>query len=190
MSEHDFSDRAGEAFPSSLLQRLLRWNRDDQDAFSVLVSGLKIGQNHQRDLIDWLEEIAIRDNVKISEVLRAEPLAKIESDPRLGRADKLKRIKEQVRRIRFPGLTECEDAVRNRIRQLRLEPEVHMTVPPGLEGGKVHIEFSAATVGEFKSCVRKLADAAAHESLNEALAILSGKMPAKPTDYSNGGGSI
>jgi hypothetical protein len=125
--------------------------------------------------MDWLEEIALRDTAKIADLLGAAPLAAIESDPRLGRADKLKRIKEHIRRVRFPRLTASEDAVRSRLRELKLEPEVRITVPTGLEGGKLHVEFSAATMAEFRVCVRKLADAADREPLSQGFAILSGK---------------
>src|ERR1051325_10991345 len=104
MPESGFRESVGGPGGSVLLQRLLRWNQDDRETFATLVSSLKIGQNHQRDLIDWLDEIALRDSVTIISLLRGKPVTDIESDPRLGRSDKLKRLKEHVRRLRFPRL--------------------------------------------------------------------------------------
>ena len=176
MAESEFRESRPEtSVQSALAERLCHWNRDDRETFSSLVSRLKIGQNHQRDLMDWLEEIALRDTAKIADVLGAAPLAAIESDPRLGRADKLKRIKEHIRRLRFPRLTASEDGVRSRLRELKLVPELRITVPAGLEGGKLHVEFSAANMAEFRVCVSKLADAADREPLSQAFAILSGQ---------------
>src|SRR5690242_6211823 len=180
MRESDVGEVLSErSVPSLIRQRLDTWNRSDRERFSALVSALKIGQNHQRDLMEWLEEIAIRDSLGIDEILRSEALEKIESDPRLGRADKLKRIKEHIRRLRFPRLSETEDAVRKHIRTLGLEPQVRVSAPAGLEGGKLHAEFSAATLEEFKRCVGKLADAAEAQSLAEAFALLAGPVPDK-----------
>jgi hypothetical protein len=30
--------------------------------------GLKVGENHLRDLMDWLEEIALRDQATVGEI--------------------------------------------------------------------------------------------------------------------------
>ena len=53
-------------------------------------------------------------------ILTSKAIDDIATDPRLGRADKLKRIKEQLRRLRFPRLAETEDAIRAKIQALKL----------------------------------------------------------------------
>ena len=77
-----------------------------------LALDLKISENHLRDLMDWLEEAALRDGAAIGALLARQSIDDIKTDPRLGRADKLKRIKEQVRRLRFPRLAQTEDEIR------------------------------------------------------------------------------
>ncbi|HUK41076.1 MAG TPA: hypothetical protein VLX11_08530 [Candidatus Acidoferrales bacterium] len=124
--------------------------------------------------MDWLEEIALRDQSEIQALLHAEVIEDIESDPRLGRADKLKRIKEQIRHARFPRLTQAEDSIRVRIQELKLHPEIKVTVPPGLEGGSLQVNFSAANTEQLKRQIAKLADAANSESLAEIFGILAG----------------
>ena len=45
-------------------QTLKRWldlPESDQGALLDLANGLKIGENHLRDLLDWAEEISLRD---------------------------------------------------------------------------------------------------------------------------------
>ena len=133
-----------------------------------------MGENHQRDLMDWLEEITLRDKSKVQGILSSRAIKNIESDPRLGRADKLKRIKDQVRRLRFPRLAQTEDSIRTRIQELKLHPEVKVSVPPGLEGGSLRVEFSAATHDELKKQLAKLIEAANSVLLAEVFGLLAG----------------
>lgn len=153
----------------------MAWSRADKDALLRLAIGLKISENHLRDLMDWLEEVALRDRIEIHDVLARKAVADIESDPRLGRADKLKRIKEQVRRLRFPRLAQTEDALRARIHELKLHPEITLSLPPGLEGGRLQVQFSASTEDEFKRLSAKLAQILDRDSVREIFRLLAGR---------------
>ncbi len=146
---------------------------------------LKIGENHLRDLMDWLEEVALRDPVSIHEILGRPDIHYIETDPRLGRADKLKRIKDQIRRLRFPRLVETEDAIRARIQELGLQPTIRLSVPAGLEGGKLHVEFEAASSEELRKLSAKLADAADKAQVKEIFSVLIGQSAASDQEGSS-----
>ena len=150
------------------------WHPSARNALFRLAVDLKIGENHLRDLMDWLEEIASREQLKIEEILASKPFIDLASDPRLGRADKVKRIKEAIRRRRFPRLAQTEDAIRARIHQLKLHPEIRLRVPLGLEGGRLAVELDASSHDEFKRLVIKLADAATDNRVREIFALLAG----------------
>jgi hypothetical protein len=154
----------------------LSWDQPDRDALFGLVVELKISENHQRDLMDWLEEITLRDQCKIQELLTGKVMKDIESDPRLGRADKLKRIKDQVRRLRFPRLAHTEDLIRARLQELKLHPEIKVSVPVGLEGGSLRVEFSATNQDELKRQIAKLTEAAERDSIAKIFDLLAGKI--------------
>lgn len=176
MSEEQVRDYArGKGFHPQTLERWLAWNEPDREGLGRVAYALKIGENHLRDLMDWLEEIALRDAVGIHEILSRADLNDIETDPRLGRADKLKRIKEQIRRWRFPRLTETEDALRARIQGLKLHPEIRLTVPVGLEGANLHVEFSASSRQQLKTLAAKLLEAADKELMGDVFALLTGQ---------------
>lgn len=125
--------------------------------------------------MDWLEEIALRDRQSIYAILTSKSVDDIATDPRLGRADRLKRIKERIRRLRFPRLAETEDTIRAKIQDLKLHPEIRVTVPPGLEGGKLRIEFAATSHAEIKQMAAKLTEAADKGSLMEIFDLLAGQ---------------
>jgi hypothetical protein len=167
-------------FHPQFLQRWLNWKPNDGAALLDIALSLKAGENHLRDLMDWLEEIALRDSVDICEILTNKAINEIRTDPRLGRADRLKRIKDQVRRMRFPRLSQIEDSIQLKIRELKLQPSVRLSVPAGLEGGDLQIEFTAGSPAELKSILAKLSAAAESASLAEIYILLKGDAVAEP----------
>ncbi|HVO91754.1 MAG TPA: hypothetical protein VMT22_02885 [Terriglobales bacterium] len=157
------------------LERWLSWKAPDRDALANLALDLRIGENHLRDLMDWLEELALRDGAAIAAILANGTVESIASDPRLGRADKLKRIKEQVRRLRFPRLAQIENEIRVKIQALKLPPGIRLSVPPGLEGGRLQVELNAATSEEFASLSAQLNQAVAKQETQDIFQLLAGQ---------------
>ncbi|MGH7871193.1 MAG: hypothetical protein ACREQO_03120 [Candidatus Binatia bacterium] len=126
----------------------------------------------------------MRDGAAIATILASPTIESIATDPRLGRADKLKRIKEQVRRLRFPRLARIEDEIRTKIIALKLPSGITVSVPAGLEGGKLQVEFSAGTNEEFAALSAQLNHAAAKEEARNIFQLLSGRHPDEgPADW-------
>lgn len=163
------------SFHRQTLERWLRWAPSDRDALEEIALSLKVSENHLRDMMDWLEEISLRDEVKIADLLASKVIVDLKSDPRLGRADRLKRVKEQLRRLRFPRLAAVEDGIREKIQALKLPTEIRLSVPPGLEGGRLQVEFSAASLSALRSLSEKLVAVAASDSAQEIFRLLSGQ---------------
>ena len=156
-------------FNQRTLERWLKLTEADQEALLGLVQGLKMGENHLRDFLDWLGEIALRDGVSLSDVL------KISSDPRLGRSDKLKQIKEEVRRLRFPRLSRIEGEIQKRIREMRLKPQVQISVPPGLEGGSLTLQVRAGSYEELRELFGEIGRAFDSKAMREIFDLLAGR---------------
>jgi len=175
MSESEIRDYStAKGFHPQTLERWLSWQSDDAEALAGLAISLKISENHLRDLMDWLEEIALRDRRSIHVILASKSVDDIATDPRLGRADRVKRIKERIRRLRFPRLAETEDTIRAKIHDLKVHPEIHVSVPPGLEGGQLRIEFAPASHAELKQIAAKLTEAVDKGSFAEIFDLLAG----------------
>lgn len=162
-------------FHPQTLERWLGWAEADRNRLGDLAIGLKVSENHLRDLMDWLEEISLRDNEKIHRILELREIASIQTHPRLGRADKIKRIKEQLRRRRFPRLAAMEDSLARSVKALQLPAAIRLSTPPGLEGGRIKAEFEAATASELRELSELLYRAAGSEEMAEIFAILAGR---------------
>ena len=162
-------------FHQHTVERWLGLSEPDRESLLALAQGLKAGENHLRDFLDWLQEIALRDGARFDEILNREELSRIMSDPRLGRNDKLKRLKDELRRLRFPRLARIEEDVKRRIREMKLRPQILVTVPPGLEGGTMTIEVRATSHDELKLLVDEVEDALEREEMREIFALLQGR---------------
>ena len=169
----DYAQAKG--FHQQTIDRWLGLAPGDQDALADIALSLKCSENHLREMMDWLEEIGLRDNTTISEILTRPAIESSRSDPRLGRADKLKRIKEQLRRWRFPRLAALEESVRLKVQSLKLPASIQLSVTTGLEGGRVQVSFSARNVDEFEKLTHRLSDAASSGILSEIFESLSGQ---------------
>ena len=176
MSERAIRDYArGRGFHRQTLERWLGWEEADRDVLAAIAADLKASENHLRDMMDWLEEIALRDDAKIHEVLASPAIEAIRTDPRLGRADKLKRIKEQLRRRRFPRLAALEDSLAATIKALRLPAGIRLSASPGLEGGRLRVEFDAESTTELRELSERLSAATATDEMAEIFALLAGR---------------
>ena len=159
-------------------QTLKRWldlPESDQGALLDLANGLKIGENHLRDLLDWAEEISLRDGLSLCGLIKGENLEPIWSDPRLGRGDKLRRIKEEMRRLRFPRLVTMEREIQKRIRALGIVSQIQFSVPPGLEGGSLTVHLSATNEADMKKLGEELEKLLERSEIKDIFEYLSGR---------------
>ena len=162
-------------YHNQTLDRWLSLVEDDREALLDLALGLKLGENHLRDFLDWLEEVALRDGTSLGKILRGERVSSLLSDPRLTRSDKLKRAKGEVRRLRFPRLAHIEGEIQRRLQELKLKPQLRISVPPALEGEGLTVEVKAASYEELKQLVEELRETLERASLKEIFALLRGE---------------
>jgi hypothetical protein len=138
-----------------VLARWQAWAHEDQAAFLTLAEKLQLGENQIRDFLDWLEEVAVRDGGAIHEIL-ARPEIRRPLDSRLSRNDKLKAVKDALRKLRYPRLSRLEEELRAAVKALDLGSRVRVSFPPALEGDEVTIELKARNVRELAETVNRL----------------------------------
>ncbi|MCY4489594.1 MAG: hypothetical protein OXF11_21135 [Deltaproteobacteria bacterium] len=156
------------------VERWLALGEEDQRALLELARGLRLGGNHFNDFLDWCVEISLRDGCSIAAIMDRKELAPTLSDGRMGRNDRLKHAKEALRRLRYPRLTRIEDEVRARLRGLKLDPRIRITVAQGLEGG-LTVELQAGSAEALGRLAREVESLADNDSTREVFALMEGK---------------
>ena len=152
------------------LHRWQAWPEEDQAAFFSVVKELQLNENQLRDFLDWLEEIIARDGVTVQDLWgRGELLRPLES--KLSRNDKLKAVKEVLRKIRYPRLSHLEDDLRAAIKALDLDNRVRVSFPPALEGNEVTLEIKARNLEEVREHLALLQQKLEDGSLQRVFAV-------------------
>lgn len=154
-----------------LIDRWLGWESADAVALLDVAATLRVGNNHLRDVMTWLEEIAARDGVAPADVLRAPGIRGVLST-RLGRSDKLKRVKALLRGQRFPRLVATEQALDAAIRDLGLGAGVTVRFPPGLDGDELTIEVRARRPDGLRAAATRLHAAVSDGGFDRVFALL------------------
>ena len=148
-------------FSAQTLQRWQSWKEEDRAALLVVAKALQLNENQLRDFLDWLEEIVTRDGVAVRDLLgRVDLQHPLRAN--LSRNDKLKAVKEALRKIRYPRLSRLEDDLRAAVKALDLGSRVRISFPAALEGDEITVEIKARSVQELGSSLvtmqQKLAD--------------------------------
>jgi hypothetical protein len=127
----------------------------DQAALWELMQELQLGENHLRDFLDWCEEIVLRDGGTVASLL-SQPELRQPLEAKLGRNDKLKAVKDALRKIRYPRLSRLEEDLRTAVKALDLGGRVQVSFPPSLEGDEITIEIRACNVKELSDSLARL----------------------------------
>jgi hypothetical protein len=107
-------------------------------------------------IFDLLEEIAVRENQKIAEVLSLPEIRRI-FDSSQSAPGKARAILDALRRIRFPQMRATVDRIMARIAELKLPPGVRVVLPPDLASDELRIELTAHGGAELKRLVEAVA---------------------------------
>ena len=153
------------------LQRWQSWSEEDQAALFPVAKELQLNENQLRDFLDWLEEIVARDGVTVRDVLGRSELQR-HLEAKLSRNDKLKAVKEGLRKVRYPRLSQLEDDLRAALNVLDLGNQVRVSFPPALEGNEITLEIKARNVQELSESLAQVQQKLADGSLQRVFTLL------------------
>ena len=131
------------------------WTEDERAALARVIAALRPSARHLTDVLDWLDDIGVRDGHRPGELLATPELARL-LDARGSAPDRLKRWKETLRRLRYPRLVAREAEAAALIRAMALGPDVEVGLPAALEGGALRITITAASAETLAAALGRL----------------------------------
>lgn len=140
-------------YQPAFVQRWLALDARDARALYELATDLRLGQNQLRDLWEWAEDIADRDSLAIADVIE-EPEVRAARSAKLGRNDRLHRVRQLLRRRRFPQLAAAEERAEALVRGAGLPPNVRIHLPPFLEGNTITITCHGRGRAELEAALQ------------------------------------
>ena len=144
--------------------------------FEILKS-LKLSQSKQTEIITWIQEIAVREDIEPEEVIRSGAIRSILDQSDLNRNQKGGEVRAYLRSRRFPTLAQAEDKFSRHARALKLNGHIHITPPPKFEGGPYTLRMTFKTLKDFDERLKSLKAMAKNPALKRLLNPFdSGKM--------------
>jgi ParB/RepB/Spo0J family partition protein len=138
------------------IRRISRFSSKDRMALLSLISPLKLGENRLREILTFFEEIALRDRLKITEILKRPEIQAVLSHQDLTPPQRADRMKKALLGLRYPRMHSMETMFEKKRRELSLPANVSLLHQPFFEGKGLKIEFHFETVEEYQSVLSSL----------------------------------
>lgn len=122
------------------------------DFFDVLRPTL----NQQKEILEWIQEIAGAEDQSIPELINAPPISEILVDRHLERPRKLKKIREALKRRRYPAICRYEAAMEKTRKAINLPADIRLAAPPDLEDDRFSVTVTFRSPLEFRARIEVL----------------------------------
>jgi hypothetical protein len=123
----------------------------------------------QRELLDWLPELAFREKSTIVDVINSEPVASVENDEKCNNPQKIQRLRQVLFDRRFPNLSRAKKRWSQQAAKLNPAPsrvtfkpseafeknrlEMRITVTDGTEATAIFSRLSEVSSGEWEKLI-------------------------------------
>lgn len=123
-----------------------------------LFSTLSFSRQMQRELAEWLPEIAFIRKISLTDLLASLPFASILSDKKLNNPQKIAGIHDLAHDIRLPLYSQAKKALTQQARQINPDPsKVTLHASPYFEKDSLEIRIKAGQAEEIHRIIRQLA---------------------------------
>ncbi|MGB5156206.1 ParB/RepB/Spo0J family partition protein [Desulfobacterium sp. N47] len=108
---------------------------------------LKLSLNKQREFLALCYEIAVREDISVSDLINGDDFYNILSDQNLDRNQKTRFIRTHLKKRRFPSIKKAESEFENNMIKLGLVEGVKLIPPANFEGNSftLNMEFKKIT---------------------------------------------
>jgi len=135
---------------------LLERQSFERQAIFNFFQKLRLGKNRQKEFLGLFQELSEITGQSYTQILENIEIQDVLSDNKITLPRKIDRIKEILRKIRYPIFTEVNEKFQTLKKQLNLPPNIMLRPPPFFEGEKYTIEFKFKNQSEYKKVVEIL----------------------------------
>jgi len=139
---------------------LAKLERDDRKTLGdLLIRKIKPNINETREIVQYLDDLKITFSKKtMRDLLALHGPAQILADDDLNPRGKVDRLRDCLRRLRYPLISEKEGCFRQKLKETGLPHNVSLSHSKYFEGNELKIECRVKTAEELKNILAKLAE--------------------------------
>jgi ParB/RepB/Spo0J family partition protein len=157
--------------PLRIFSVFFDWNTQSAEAAERFFSILRPGVNKWRDLLEWIDEISLRDRISPSNLFELPELQSILNQSDLLANVRYDRIRQFFYSKRYPILNDLRVRLARSLDALKLDDKTKVHVQDSFESDEIRIEMKFRTREEFVNQVEKLVRASDSEALDELICI-------------------
>jgi len=158
--------------PLRVFAVMVRWENADRTAAERLFTALRPGRNKWRDLLEAVDEIAVRDRTAPREILEDKKISGALDAAGLPASDRYDAVHKHLHARLYPYLSDLQSRLRKAAEQLSLDSRTRLKLSENFEQDLVKIELKFSTKEELTRQVEKLFAACDADALEELLRIL------------------
>jgi len=135
----------------SVIQQLMELTKKERAA--LLPHLRHLGQNKQRELLEFLLETSKRDNIPVLEILASEAIASVIRSTTLSPPQKADKTRLLLRKRRYPFFSAQEDSFESSLKKMEWPKDISIEHSPLHEGEDLSVRFTFKDSAEFKDKV-------------------------------------
>jgi len=129
---------------------------EDRMVLLSLISPLRLGENHLREMLTLLEEISRRDRCSVREIVGRPEIETVLSQREITPSQRAERVRRVLMDFRFPAMRQWEEKFEKKRKELNLPSNVSVRHLPFFEGTGLRVEFQFKTLEEYRSVLSSL----------------------------------
>ncbi|MDZ7830543.1 MAG: ParB/RepB/Spo0J family partition protein [Desulfobacterales bacterium] len=148
------------AIPLTIALALEKLEPPAAEALADFFDGLRPTLNQQKEMLEWIQEIAGACDQSIPDVLKTTPIPEILADQDLDRPQKLKKVRNVLKERRYPTICRFEAVMEKNRKALNLPADIRLSAPAGLEDDRFSMTITFRSPLEFKERIEALSNMA------------------------------
>ncbi len=143
----------------SSAMRIAEFSPSTQSSLLNVLKHVNPSTNKLNELLTLIREIAARDGTSVEEILQRYQLLTIVADPSVAAPEKVAALRQTLRSVRLPHLTERQKQLTQLIQGLQLPQQAKLIADPYFEDPKLKLEYQFSRPEELDALVKQIQEA-------------------------------
>ncbi len=139
--------------------RIADFSPTTQQALLAVLLHIRPSTSKLNELLSLLREISARDGITVEDILSRYKLLQVVANPEATSGEKVGALRQALRGIRLPQLTQRQKELANLIQNLELPDSAKVVADPYFENNNMKLEYRFSNPKELDSLVKKIQDA-------------------------------
>lgn len=139
--------------------RVAEFSSSTQQALLPVLAHIRPSTNKLNELLSLIREISARDGMSVEDILSHYQLLQVVADPSTAPTDKVRALRQALKGLRLPQLTERQKRLSELIDNLALPESAKLVADPYFENQKMKLEYQFSQPEELTELISKIQDA-------------------------------